>query len=147
MDRKRIAARDRRSAAVHEAGHLVVARWAGAEITSAWIAPNNSPAADEKTWGGGVQIVDRTVLDPHRRRMIGVAGLIAEHLWGGGWIDDFWPEGNMSESDWHMAECEPDQPDEALWRAIDSVGRMFTVDGPVWPVVLREARRLIKGAG
>jgi hypothetical protein len=49
----------------------------------------------------------------------------------------------MSESDWQMAGCEPDQPDDAFWRAIDSVSRMFRVDGPMWPVVLREARRLI----
>jgi hypothetical protein len=90
-----------------------------------------------------LQIIDGTIVDPHRRRMIGVAGAIAEHLWQDGWIEDFWPEGNMSESDWQMAGCEPDQPDDAFWRAIDSVSRMFRVDGPMWPVVLREARRLI----
>lgn len=141
MDRKRIAARDRRNAAVHEAGHLVVARWAGAEIASAWIIPNDGLAADEKAWGGRVQICGR-IVDPHRRRMVGVAGAIAEHLWRDGWIEDFWPDG-MCDADWQFAGYELDQPDDAFWRAVDSVDSMFRADGPVWPAVLHEARRLI----
>jgi hypothetical protein len=75
--------------------------------------------------------------------MVGVAGAIAEHLWRDCWIEDFWPEGSMSESDWQLTGHEPEQPDDAFWRAIDSVGRMFGADGPVWPMVLRGARRLI----
>jgi hypothetical protein len=101
MDQRRILARDRRAAAIHEAGHLVVARWAGAEIASAWIVQNDNPAPDEKTYGGRVQIVQIGGIDPRRRRMIGVAGAVAEHLGAGGWIEDFWPEdSSISESDW-----------------------------------------------
>jgi hypothetical protein len=144
MDQRRILARDRRAAAIHEAGHLVVARWAGAEIASAWIVQNDNPAPDEKTYGGRVQIVQIGGIDPRRRRMIGVAGAVAEHLGAGGWIEDLWPEdSSISESDWSLAGCEPGQADEAIARAIDSVGRMLRLDGPVWPQVLREARRLV----
>jgi hypothetical protein len=142
MDRKRIAARDRRNAAVHEAGHIVVARWARAGVASAWIIQNDGLAADEKAWAGRVQIISVSDVNPHRRRMIGVAGAVAEHLWCDGWIEDFWPDG-MSDSDWRLAGCGPDEYDDALWHAIHSVGRMFRADGPVWPAVLREARRLI----
>jgi hypothetical protein len=41
MDRKRIAARDRRTAAVHEARHIIVARHCGCQIASAWIVPTD----------------------------------------------------------------------------------------------------------
>ena len=47
---------ERRLAAVHEAGHLVMARRFGFHILAAWITPNPEPAADEKTWRGSVQI-------------------------------------------------------------------------------------------
>jgi hypothetical protein len=40
MNSKRTFARDRRIAAVHEAGHLVIAMRLGFEIASAWIVPN-----------------------------------------------------------------------------------------------------------
>jgi hypothetical protein len=37
----------------------------------------------------------------------------------------------MSESDWRLAGCEPGQADDVLWRAIENVGRMFRLDGPI----------------
>ena len=92
MQKQRIFARDRRRAAIHEAGHLVVARWAGAQIVSAWIVQNDNPAPGEKTYAGRVQIAQIGGIAPHRRRMIGVAGAVAEHLGAGGLIEDLWPE-------------------------------------------------------
>ncbi|OAF11765.1 hypothetical protein AYJ54_07855 [Bradyrhizobium centrolobii] len=124
-----------------------MARWAGAEIASAWILPNEDPVPDEKTWSGRVQIGGVINIDPHRRRMIGVAGAVAEHLWFGGWIENFDPDdSSISESDWHLAGSEPGHSDDALWKAVESTGRMLRLDGPVWPRVLHEARRLIVGA-
>lgn len=148
MQRQRIFARDRRRAAIHEAGHLVVARWAGVQIVSAWIIPNDNPAPGEKTYAGRVQIAQIGGIAPHRRRMIGVAGAVAEHLGAGLWIENFSLEdSSVSESDWSLAGCEAGQADEAIARAIYSVGRMLRLDGPVWPQVLREGRRLVVEAG
>jgi len=76
--------------------------------------------------------------------MIGVAGAVAQYLGQGGWIEDFsLGDSSMSESDWALVGDEPGQDDIALYKAIESVGRMLRLDGPIWPRVLREARRLI----
>jgi hypothetical protein len=50
-DQRRIAARDRRGAAVHEAGHLVVAANFGLHPLSAWITPNESAGRSEVVEG------------------------------------------------------------------------------------------------
>jgi hypothetical protein len=143
MDKKRIAARDRRSAAVHEAGHLVVARQYGLKIHSAWIVPNETKdPRQERTWDGQVQITT-TSAPEIVRRMVGVAGAVAEHLWRGRWIEDYSPEGNMSESDWHLAGCNPDEPDDAFMHAVEEVGQLFERDGLGWQELIAESRRLI----
>jgi hypothetical protein len=144
MNSKRILARDRRQAAVHEAGHVVVARRLGLRISSAWIVLNEGEAAaDELTWSGRVQIESVHGVDQLSRRMVGVAGAVAEYLWRGRWIEDFFPEGNMSESDWHLAGCNPDEPDDAIMDAIGEVGRLFEHDGFWWQELIAESRRLI----
>lgn len=141
MNSKRILAWDRRMAAVHEAGHVVVARRFGLEILSAWIVPNDADDPQEKTWIGRVQI--RTSGAPEMVcRMVGVAGSVAEHLWSGGWIEDFFPDA-MSESDWHLAGCLPDKPDDALLDAVGEVGQLFHCGGPDWRELIAETRRLI----
>jgi hypothetical protein len=56
MNPKRILARERRSAAIHEAGHVVIARRLGFELLSAWIAPHDGEEPDDRTWIGRVQI-------------------------------------------------------------------------------------------
>ena len=81
-------------AAVHEAGHVVTARQFGLEILSAWIVPNDA-GPDERTWAGRVQI-KKAGAPEMVCRMVGCAGSVAEWLWGGGWIEDYFPE--MSES-------------------------------------------------
>jgi len=75
--------------------------------------------------------------------MVGVAGSVAEHLWLGGWIEDYSPEGSMSESDWHLAGCNPDEPDDALVDAAGEVGQLFDRGGPGWRELIAETRRLI----
>jgi hypothetical protein len=74
--------------------------------------------------------------------MVGVAGEVAEHLWWGGWIEDFYPE-EMSESDWHLTGCNPDEPDDALIQAAGKVGELLSRNGPQWRGLIAEARRLI----
>jgi hypothetical protein len=144
MDWKRIIARDRRDAAVHEAGHVVVARQFGCEIASAWIIPVDNPGPDETTWTGRVQI--KPPADPLARRMVGVAGEVAEHLWASGWIEDFCPYA-MSEGDRRLAGWDSEEPDDALIDALldaaAEVGRLLSRDGPQWQTLIAETRRLI----
>ena len=92
MNSKRTPARERRLAAVHEAGHVVIACRVGFKIASAWIMPNAGEDAEgERAWTGRVQIVCVRA-DKFACRMVGVAGSVAEHLWLGGWIDDYFPD-------------------------------------------------------
>jgi hypothetical protein len=140
-DRRKIGARDRRCAAVHEAGHAVVARHFGCEIVSAWIVPADNPGPDEKTWIGRIQIMQAPA-DPLARRMIGVAGEVAEYLWFGGSIEDFYPD-VMSKSDWRLSGCEPDEPDDLLIDAAAEVGRLLSRETPHWQALIAEIRHLI----
>jgi hypothetical protein len=142
MTSKRIYARDRRIAAVHEAGHIVIARAVGIEVWSARIGPNTREAV-ERTWIGqvGIPISDLEKVDDVSRRMVGVAGSLAAHLWCGGRIEDFFPDA-MSRNDWYYAGCDPNEPD-ALTDAIGEVGRLLARDGPVWQELIAESRRLI----
>jgi hypothetical protein len=143
MNPKRILARERRVAAIHEAGHVVVSRRLGFELLSAWIAPHDGEP-DDRTWIGRVQIRRSHEASEHDRRMLGVAGSVAEHLWHGGWIEDYSPDEAMSESDWHLAGCDPDdEPDDVFLDAIEDVGRLFTRNGSGWQELVAESRRLI----
>jgi Phosphotransferase enzyme family len=78
MTPNEILAHDRRLAAVHEAGHVVVARSCGGKILSCWIVPNDEwtveLALNEKSWIGRTQTVH---LDHTQRRLVGVAGIVA----------------------------------------------------------------------
>ncbi len=63
MNSKRPLARERRLAAVHEAGHVVIARRVGFKIASAWIMPN--AGEDGREPGGGlVMMADIFMLVP-----------------------------------------------------------------------------------
>jgi hypothetical protein len=145
MNPKRILARERRSAAIHEAGHVVIARTLGFELLSAWIVPHDGEEPDDRTWIGRVQIGRPHEASEYDRRMLGVAGAVAEHLWHGGWIEDYSPDEGMSESDWHLAGwSDPDdEPDDVFLDAIEDVGRLFTRDGAGRQELIAEARRLI----
>ena len=147
-DRKaaRTMARDRRMAAIHEAGHVVISRRAGLLVESAWIEPTDNPVwPDEKTWIGHTRLGSSlTKCAPHERRMIGVAGAVAEAVWSGDDVDEEeqwqWRE-VMSESDWHIVGCAPGDPDEACFAAINQTATLLA--GSLRRPLLREARRLI----
>lgn len=79
---RRWQARDRRIAAIHEAGHTVMARL---EEVSAWPKIWRRDPKDperEMLWGGstqyGIQLLFVTNMS---RRRIGVAGVMAEEIW------------------------------------------------------------------
>jgi hypothetical protein len=137
---KRRVARDRRMAAVHEAGHVVVARRFDLEILSAWIVPNDA-GPEERTWRGGV-LIKKAGAPEMVCRMVGCAGAVAEWLWGGNWIEDFYLDG-MSEADWLIAGCAEGCPDDALMDAVQQVGKLFERCGAGWQELVAEARRLI----
>jgi hypothetical protein len=123
MNSKRTLARERRLAAVHEAGHVVIARRVGFKTASAWDHDGREDAEDEGTWTGRVQI-ESVRADKFACRMVGVAGSVAEHLWLGGWIDNYFPD-TLSEDDWHLTGCPPRQPDDALMEAIGEVCQLL----------------------
>jgi hypothetical protein len=140
----RIIARDRRLAAVHEAGHVVVAARFGLHPDTAWIRRAKSPA-EQPAWIGRVQFVDVGVLSALERRMLGCAGAMAELLWQGEDIHpDYWIEADrMSEADWDLAGCEPGEPDDICIEAIEELEQLLSEDGPLWSDLLRHARQLI----
>jgi hypothetical protein len=144
MDQRRIFARDRRSVAAHEAGHVVVARILNLEIMSAWIAPNGGDDT-ERTWVGRVQIANVRSADDLARRMVGCAGAVAELCWRGEFVDpDYWTELQMmSPSDWHLSDCEPGVQDDLFENAIQEVAHLLVRDGPGWKMLIAESRRLI----
>lgn len=151
----KIAARDRRGAANHEAGHFVVATWAGMRNIGAWIGPRrtNDPLHDA-TWTGQMMRPDWDALSPHRRRMVAMAGGMAEFLWRAeSWelecfcAEDWLSEPEvMSPSDWFHAggnivlvhlTCE----DQGWQRSATQVLKLLS--GPLRESWLRAARTLI----
>jgi hypothetical protein len=147
------AARDRRMAAIHEAGHMVAARRRRVEAY-AIIWPNDTGDPFIKTWLGRAAFgrgVDRASDGTHR--FIGVAGAVAEFCWlearngDEADIDCVWtwedPE-VMSPSDWRFARAEPGEPDPRFMRAVERVYAEFNPrDGALWQEVCRVARGLI----
>lgn len=145
----RIKAYDRRLAAIHEAGHAVIAVSLG-YTADAWIYPNETAEPMvEKTWLGHVTVHDRPRSCDHpHNRMVAVAGMVAETLWKNGhdedyaapygWEDYLFDEDCMSFSDWWNADCEPGQPDEDLFDIVAEVARLLMGDN--WPSLLRMSR-------
>src|ERR1700721_3897527 len=79
MPVKRVIARDRRRAAIHEAGHLVIAEHVGLRCGLARIFPNPEPLAGlfEKTWLGQVSYRPCQHVSTIKCRMVAVAGAVA----------------------------------------------------------------------
>jgi hypothetical protein len=113
---KRLEARDRRLAAIHEAAHHVMARHRGIDEVESWIERVGEPTKYDTAWVGHCRW-----RNPHpgsRRHdvMIGVAGMVAESLWKAGNdpdrmedIYDLLDDPNcMSESDWCTAGLDRD---------------------------------------
>jgi hypothetical protein len=113
----RVISRDRRMAAIHEAGHMVVASSFGV-LCQAWIVPVLGSERWQKMWVGQCCFSGKKPTKQHQR-MIAVAGAVAEACWQDRMIWDVADEWDwydpdvMSESDWRFAGClvgEPTMP-------------------------------------
>ena len=139
------SARERRRVAVHEAGHVVMARLFGLTLLRALIAP------DEGSWHGSVQVAPVGQLHPRAvARMVGVAGKAAELCWTDRHYDvldeDWWHPGTLSESDWAQTGCLPGAPDKAFFSALNQAAKLFRSgegeikqQGPLWGVLTQTA--------
>ena len=141
----RVLARDRRLAAVHEAGHVVVAAHFGLHRAKARIRRADAPMPDGRAWTGRVQIHDLDVLSSLERRMLGCAGAAAELCWQHEDLHpDYWIDADhMSESDWRLAGCPLGEPDDICVEAIEELQHLLSEDGPLWSDLLRQARQLM----
>jgi hypothetical protein len=153
MSPARIAAYDRRKAAIHEAGHQVIAQWRGVS-SAASVFPVVNPRDGEKTWVGRASFFSE--FTPMSGRLIAVAGAVAEHCWQGrrdgshtdcleDWI---WEDpAGMSDSDWAFARTKPGEPDHHFMRAVGRVhAALNPTDGKLWPELCRTSRTLIAAA-
>ena len=142
---ERVMARDRRLAAVHEAGHVVVAAHFGLHPAHARLWRADSPMPDGRAWIGRVQFRGLDVLSSLERRMLGCAGAAAELCWQREDVHpDCWIEADrMSESDWRLAGCPLGEPDDMCIEAIEELQCLLSEDGPLWSDLLRQARQLI----
>src|ERR1700756_1575715 len=85
--RLRVSARDRRRAAVHEAGHEVMASHLGIWSVEAEIRKVEPRDNTEKEWVGSVRwLVDGAAA--RKRMMVAVAGFVAEACWNGEVFED-----------------------------------------------------------
>jgi hypothetical protein len=144
----RVMARDRRLAAVHEAGHVVVAAHFGLRAARARIWRAEASMPDGRAWIGRVQFAGLDVLSSLERRMLGCAGAAAELCWQREDIHpDHWIAADrMSESDWRLAGCEFAEPDDMCIEAIEELQHLLAEDGPLWSDLLRQARQLMVDA-
>lgn len=127
----------RRKAALHEAGHVVIARRVGLVGARGYIFPPvpfaEAGAVDEdKLWLGKTCLPARLVrLSRILRCMIAVAGAIAEHN-GPEYYDDpyftYCPDA-MSPMDWAWTGCLPGCPDRTCLRAAERVAQTFNSVG------------------
>ena len=147
---KRVEARDRRLAAIHEAGHHVIARHRGMREVDSWIERAGEPTRYETSWVGHCRWRNPTRGSRRSDTMIGVAGMIAENLWKArndlGLMDsiyDLLDDPNcMSESDWRNAGIDCDTGwTKTQHRQIEAV--IDLLSGPLRSELLRQARKLI----
>ena len=139
--------RDRRMAAVHEAGHVVIARSLGVVVirTEIWSNYSHHASFEEKCWRGRTTYMN-VPSDLHHHLLISVAGAAAECCWdkedvsASEIFDD--PEG-MSESDWKGTGDAPGAPSVDCIKAFEETMELLRRDGPLWNNLTREARRLI----
>lgn len=140
---KHHAALDRRRAAIHEAGHVVMAQHVGIRTGGAYVFPSlTTDPICEKQWRGQC-VWSGKARSKRALRMFAVAGIVAECVWDG---DPCWESSqleNMSPTDWAGTGCEPDAPSRALMIDAERVFDLFDKSGPLWPKVLTTARGLI----
>lgn len=150
LNLKRLEARDRRLAAMHEAGHHVMLRYRCMHEVDSWIERVGDPTRYEKSWVGHCKWRNPCPGSSRCDIMIGVAGMVAVNLWNAGndldrmdyiynSLDD--PD-CMSESDWREAglvcgAAFTDAQREEIEAVID------LLSGPLWSELLAQARTLI----
>jgi hypothetical protein len=148
----RIQAYDRRLAAVHEAGHFVVASHYGLRPSRVWIGPSPGNLISEKTWIGQTCFdhwEQLYMLRPKHRAMIGIAGAIAENAWlsrrnpdAGRMPEDLLGSSDsMSPTDWSFAGCEPGSATIRLERYAYELEDLLR--GRLWDKLCSVARQLI----
>jgi hypothetical protein len=162
----RLEAIDRRRAAIHEAGHLEMARHFGVHglETSIWPISQDDPNHDimlGSSWFGQMRyplaIPRISQLSEIRRMMIAVSGAMAVTVWRGqfepepdahsavnAYIDDHGETDTdqMSVTDWDMSGC-----DRGNWtpKLIRSAERAYDLlRGPLWAPLCQTARALIR---
>jgi hypothetical protein len=141
-----ILLRDRRRAAIHEAGHFTIGRHLGLLTFNARIEKNPIQSRDEKSWIGSAYILPSTTL--RKNRMVAVAGADAEFCWDREMFEDTqfdWEDPDiMSETDWARSGCQPGEPSRQLMRAVESTFELFDpTEGQLWSTLLRKARDII----
>jgi hypothetical protein len=142
---------DQEKAAVHEAGHLVVAlhvfasNFISIRHLKAQIYRVPGGTRSGCTWNGDFVVHGLDLLPPEERAKIGVAGVVAVTRWRGTSVQDldFKNPDTMSLRDWDTCGCEPGESSEALMRAADAVFASLDPASDYWADVLKEARRLI----
>jgi hypothetical protein len=146
--RSRVSARDRRHAAVHEAGHVVVARHLGIMTVQVEIRKIEPQDFTDKEWVGSVQCLTEGVV-ASKRKVVAVAGLVAEACWDGEKFDDLYdalelnPE-EMSQSDWDLSGCLSGEPSKQFWDAMEQAFELLNREtGKLWNALFVEARGLI----
>ncbi len=149
----RIQAYDRRLAAIHESGHALVSLHLGYDA-DAWIYPREiSDPLSEKTWAGHATMRNMPIECHHpHRRMVAIAGMVAERIWQSGYDEDYvepygWEdhlrdEDCMSPADWRFANCEPGEPDDDLYDLAGKVAGLLMTD--LWPGLLSVSRALMR---
>jgi hypothetical protein len=146
---KQIIARDRRFAAIHEAGHVIMARHLGALVASAWLEKTgHSDVLFQRQWIGHTSCHFNKPLSRRKKIMFAVAGAVAEKCWEripfDETVDDWYEPNVMSESDWAGTGCTAGNPSSELWGVIDHVFSLFDPEtGRLWPELIKEARNLI----
>lgn len=151
---RRVQARDRRRAAIHEASHLVIARHFKVPGIGAAIWPTGTiDPRCSVTWTGQFSIPRGAWnrLSGRRAAMIGVAGALAEEVWLErttgerlGYLEDFFSEPDvMSPTDWNLACAQPGEATSGLIRNADRVVDLLGQPS-VWNAVCQGARQLMR---
>jgi hypothetical protein len=146
--RYRQSAKDRRHAAIHEAGHVVMARHLEVHITRVEIHKVEPEDSTEKEWIGSFQFLTEGV-DANKVSLVAVAGIVAEACWTRETFEDLcddleWDPAQMSQSDWDLSGFCADEPSEEFRDALEQSFRLLNREtGKLWGALLKEARRLI----
>jgi hypothetical protein len=139
-DSRRIEARSRRLAAVHEAGHLVIAAHHLGIVpldTRIWRDADGS-------WNGYTEREGWPRPGSRQRRLIAVAGVVAEAAWLGAEDATEVKAILMNASDWEPLRLPGDLRGGAiLLRTLHEVFQLLRRGGPLWPILVREARKLL----